>query len=170
MELTFQGHYDQATMRRAMMIANQPTRFGLLWRGGILLLLTGAFIYTLVVYLQIGGPSSGVRALRMLVALVAWIFIIGRPYWEIRKAVGKLKGRMILLQGSADRRGVRFNPGQEEAFIEWEKVAKWKIDDDLAVLELNDSNIYPFLRSAFEDEDGWKHFLVLIEDRVQIAK
>ncbi len=169
MELSFRGQYDQPTMQRALLIVNRPSRFGFLWRGGILALLGGAFIYTLVDYFQSGG-QTGIQAIRMFVAFATWVFILARPYFSIRKIAAQFEGKNVLVQGIMDRLGLRLNPGQAEKFYEWERFADWKTSDELVVLVMDDNNIFPFRQGFFHNEGDWKQFMLLIEDRIQKVK
>lgn len=172
MGIEFRGIYSKGLLRKAIALANAPSRLGMVLR--IILLLT---ILALLVAFVLGGLANGNWDIRHLVklslSLPVLAYVLLFPYvgsWWTASQLwrdGELRGQV---SGTATGGGVTMSYQTTMREFRWEDYARVRRNADMVVLITagGDFSIHP--RSFFRDDVEWGSFLQLIELNVVEAR
>jgi len=170
MQIEFAGTHERGTYFRAVRLAFQPTRRGMLNR----ILIAGAaavfYIAFLVNWAGTGGIhlAEPVRMLLHVLAALIVLFILLEPVVIATVTAARLWRDPAVRSRWAGRvtaAGITFLPSERQ--LRWDSVVRSAQSDDLAVLLTGPASFLALPRSFFRSDEDWTRFRRLIDSKVR---
>jgi len=171
MEIEFQGQYTKEEYLCAIRTIGKPSKWGMALRILFLLLSVSLVIYYAVTTIQGGGFSGAEtsRLIRYLITMSILGYLVAKPYLDIRATAAKLWNDPLVqrrIRGRVDSLCVTY----ENYTQNWDGFAYKLVADDMVILMTADRTMSLLPRHFFRDENDWRIFRQLVDQRVIVAR
>lgn len=176
MGIAFEGLLDKPTLFKGVSLASKLSRSGAILRLVGSLALIGLMIGLVISKVEGGSDltTALIKSGRHFASVGVGIYVFLRPFFSAYSTTSKLWKNLAgqtALSGEISSLGIIFEPSAERPVeISWERIAKYRVTDDLFVLLTADGVLLTFPRAFFTSAEDWSRANQLVKLRVVEAK
>lgn len=173
MDLPFRGHYDQATVNRAVALATQPPRRAMRLRWGLLGGWLLVVVYLAAPVLLNPSPEASARLTRPLLVLLILTAFAVYPYLKtlsLARRLWRKPGMQAERAGALTDQGLVYRARDGDRLLEWSQFTQRRQAPDLIVLTTASGAITILPRRFFTDDDDWRRAQAAVAQRLPEEK
>jgi hypothetical protein len=167
MEIKFGGVFDIAMFRRAIELAQRPSRTTRATRwlfAGLLLLVLGIQALDLIQ----GRGVDSTSILRSAVLVVVIAYFLARPLinlWLVSRRIAA-DPQPKNLSGKITEEGFTYRFMETEAEVPWNLITRKRWTENMVVLLIPRGGMFFFPRALFHSQQDWQQFLEAVDSRI----